>query len=74
MKCNICGCVFPTVIDKHYVARDNGKTGIAAIVTHDEENLYDAFDCPACGCQMIAQERKRKHEFANIDDEENEDD
>ena len=21
--------------------------------------IYDAFDCPECGCQVIAQERKR---------------
>lgn len=26
-----------------------------------EENLYDAFDCPMCGCQVIAKERKRDY-------------
>lgn len=24
-----------------------------------EPTLYDAFDCPICGCQYIANERKR---------------
>lgn len=26
----------------------------------DEEKIYDSYDCPMCGSQVIAQERKRK--------------
>lgn len=46
----------------------------------DEEKIYDAYDCPMCGCQIIAQERKRNFESYSIDDfsddegEESEDD
>ena len=59
LKCKICECEFIPVIDKHYVARDNGKSGLSTTFANVEGNLYDAFNCPACGCQIIAQERKR---------------
>lgn len=61
MKRKICGCEFTPVIDKHYIARDNGESGIATAFKSNEGNLYDTFDCPACGCQIIAQERKRNY-------------
>lgn len=60
IKCKICGCEFVPVIDKHYIARDNGESGAATVFKRIECNIYDTFDCPACGCQIIAQERKRK--------------
>lgn len=28
----------------------------------DEEKIYDAYDCPMCGSQIIVQERKRNFE------------
>lgn len=59
MKCNVCGCDFPPVIDKHYVSRDCCTTGVATVFRNDEVKIYDTFDCPNCGCQVIAQERKR---------------
>lgn len=59
MKCKVCGCDFPPVHEKHYVARDNEKSGLVATLDSIEGKLYDAFDCPMCGCQVIAQERKR---------------
>lgn len=60
LKCKVCGKEFEANLERHYVARDIGKTGLAAAFgNNDEENLYDAFDCPYCGCQLIAQERKR---------------
>lgn len=60
IKCKVCGCEFTPVIDKHYIARDNDESGIISTAfKYVEGNLYDTFDCPACGCQIIAQERKR---------------
>ena len=60
IKCKICGCEFPLIINDHYIARDNSKTGFAAALqANDEAKIYDAFDCPHCGCQVVAQERKR---------------
>lgn len=59
LECKVCGCKFNAIVEKHYVARDNGKTGLAiAFSSTNEESLYDAFDCPMCGCQVIAKERK----------------
>ena len=59
LKCKICGKEFEATNERHYIARDNCKTGLANIVSNDEVKLYDAFNCPSCGCQVIAQERKR---------------
>lgn len=59
IKCKVCGCEFTPVIDRHYITRDNGESGLTAAFKSVEGKLYDTFDCPACGCQIIAQERKR---------------
>lgn len=64
IKCKICGCEFVPVIDKHYITRDNSESGAATVFKRIEGNIYDTFDCPACGCQIIAQERKRN--FVNV--------
>lgn len=62
LECKVCGTKFNAIVEKHYVARDNGKTGLAvAFGSNSEESLYDAFDCPMCGCQVIAKERKRSY-------------
>lgn len=65
LKCKICGKEFEANLDRHYVARDNGKTGITVAISNSEEKLYDAFDCPACGCQVVVQERKRQYIVPN---------
>lgn len=61
IKCNICGCEFTPVINNRYTARDNDVTGLATAFKSNEGKLYDTFDCPACGCQKIVQERKRAY-------------
>lgn len=74
LKCKICGTEFPAIRERHYIARDNGKTGLSsAFGSNDEEKIYDSFDCPMCGSQIIAQERKRILEperICNFDDAE----
>lgn len=67
IKCEVCGCTIVPKIENHYVARDPEKTGVAETLCHNEGKCYDAFDCPACGCQIITQERKR---VAFLDEEE----
>lgn len=59
LKCKICGTEFPAIKDKHYTARDNGVNGglSQSLNGKREENFCD---CPNCGCQVIAKERKRK--------------
>ena len=73
LECKICGTKLNAIVERHYIARDNGQTGfVAALSSNDEERLYDAFDCPACGCQIIAKERKRSY-IPYIPDEDEED-
>lgn len=62
LKCKICGTEFPAIKEKHYIARDNNRTGAVVVFAKDEEKTYDAYDCPMCGSQIIVQERKRNFE------------
>lgn len=62
LKCKICGTEFPAIKERHYIARDNNKTGAVVVFSKDEEKIYDAYDCPLRGSQVIAQERKRNFE------------
>ena len=59
LKCKVCGTEFPALEEQHYIAKDNGRTGAVVVISKDEEKIYDAYDCPMCGSQIIAQERKR---------------
>ncbi len=61
--CNVCERDFPLIFKEHKVVRDLGKKAnfAGAFTSQDEEVLWDAFDCPYCGCQYIAQERKRPY-------------
>lgn len=71
LKCKICGTEFPSIKERHYIARDNSRTGAVAVISKDEEKIYDSYDCPTCGSQIIAQERKRILEperICNFDD------
>lgn len=70
LKCNVCGHEFDATTERHYIARDPGVTGaFSTLDSHDEENLYDAFDCPTCGSQYVAQGRKRKYILPKEDEE-----
>ena len=78
LKCKICGTEFPAIEERHYIARDNSRTGAVVVISKDEEKIYDAYDCPMCGSQIIAQERKRDFEpettagFSDNEDKEKE--
>ena len=71
-KCDVCGKEFDLKVEDKYVARDDRKSGMAAALSGKEETLYDAFDCPFCGCQNVIQERKRVYvdeaEMVEIDE------
>lgn len=73
LECEVCGTKFNAIVEKHYIARDNGKTGLTASLGVIEGNLYDAFDCPMCGSQVIAKMRKRSNYIPLINNEENDD-
>lgn len=70
-KCKVCSKEFELQKKIHYIARNAGKSGLAALAGGNEETLYDTFDCPHCGCQNIMQERKRSYmNVENVDEEE----
>lgn len=67
LKCVVCGTEFPAIEEMHYIARDNKEIGLSAqIGSTKEEKIYDAYDCPMCGSQIIAKERKRLMEPMDI--------
>ena len=55
MKCNVCDTEFEPLKENKYTAK--GKNFLTL-----EENEYDCFDCPKCGCQVIASKRMPKVE------------
>lgn len=63
LECKVCGCNFNPVKQNHYIVRDNEKTSslAAAFSSNTESTLYDAFNCPQCGCQIVTQQRKRAY-------------
>lgn len=50
MKCNVCGHEFTPKKEDRYEAVKPAP--LFQCATH-----YDCFDCPVCGCQIVAQER-----------------
>lgn len=73
--CAVCGAKLELNKLYHYIARDDGATGLVTAFTKEqEEPMYDAFDCPVCGCQYIAQERKRTLDDVVYDNEPCDDD
>lgn len=62
LKCKVCGKEFEAVKENHYVAREGLKSGAFVDLASTEEKTFDAFDCPYCGCQYVAGERKRNLE------------
>lgn len=74
LECEVCGTKFNAIAEKHYIARDTEKIGLVASFGVTEGNLYDAFDCPMCGSQILAKMRKRSYYILPITDEEIEND
>ena len=50
MKCEVCGNEFIPKKENKYVAVEK-----AALFSPSK--FYDCFDCPSCGCQIVAKER-----------------
>ena len=53
MKCNVCGHEFTPKKEDRYVATKTNYHLIGGVLT----TIHDCFDCPECGCQIVAQER-----------------
>ena len=69
-KCKVCNKEFELQRKDHYIARDNGQMGLSALAGGSEEELYDTFDCPHCGCQNVMQKRKRRYIDIEVAEEE----
>lgn len=50
MKCNVCNHEFEPKKESRYVAIERGAM-------FSPNKYFDCFDCPVCGCQIVAQER-----------------
>ena len=37
LKCKVCGTEFHAIEERHYIARDNSRTGAVAVISKDEE-------------------------------------
>lgn len=51
--CKVCGRDFPLIAENNYVVRENGRRGLQTVVSDYEEKMFNAFDCPHCGCQNV---------------------
>lgn len=61
LKCKICGTEFPAIKERHYIATNDVSTLVLSpLLEKEERKLYNCFDCPMGGSQVVAQERKRK--------------
>jgi len=63
--CEVCGGIYRPEKSQHYIARGKDTAGVFDKLTKGEVSIYDAYDCPHCGAQMIAQERKRIYDEAD---------
>lgn len=58
--CDTCGREFALMYEDRYTVRDERNSGLmASIGSEAEPAMWDAFDCPYCGCQNRVHSRKR---------------
>lgn len=60
MVCKVCKFDFELTRDIHYIARD-AEERLSLFAPREERDLYDAVDCPKCGCQIILGKRLRPY-------------
>lgn len=60
--CDVCGRDFPLIAEERYTVRGAEESGLATVVSFEEADRYDAFDCPHCGCQNAVNLRLRELE------------
>jgi DNA-directed RNA polymerase subunit RPC12/RpoP len=62
-KCVVCGSKIPLrICDVYQVAEP--RTVVGAIT--QPEKVFDAIDCPHCGCQMLLKVRMPKVEIVEV--------
>lgn len=59
-ECEVCGSkIVPRKANRYVVKALEIAPGMANVITGEKkvERYYDAYDCPTCGCQIIAKRR-----------------
>ena len=59
VKCSICGEQVELRKENRYEVVI--EAGVLQKSLGAKDHLYEAFDCPQCGCQIVAQQRKRAY-------------
>lgn len=73
IKCHVCGAPINLTKKSHYIARAGVEIGLSASFgTNKEPVLYDAVDCPICGCQNILGVRERMLSVGQKEDDDDE--
>ncbi len=54
--CKVCGRDFPLIAEEHSTVKEPSPTGLTALGGVPIK-MFDAFDCPHCGCQNVMQQR-----------------
>lgn len=67
VKCTACSRLFELDRKIHYIARANVNSVIASALVGTDYKLFDAFDCPRCGCQNIIGDRKHAYNGINTE-------
>lgn len=62
--CEVCGNYINLESNSRYSVLEHLSVGLFSSKTLQPEiaRIYDAFDCPVCGCQFVAKERLRNAE------------
>ena len=69
LTCKVCGEEFyPKDEDRYVTAENKTSGGLAGALngTTEGPELYDSFDCPFCGCQVVAKRRLRNARIGEI--------
>lgn len=63
ITCPICRFKFHPTPETRYTAVEPTEEGICKLLSSVPQTRYDAFDCPACGCQMRVGMRFPRSDF-----------
>lgn len=69
LTCTVCGEEFyPKDEDRYVTAENKTSGGLAGALSGTVEGpeLYDSFDCPFCGCQIVVKGRLRNARIGEI--------
>lgn len=65
IRCNVCGKEFIPQAKERYTSKENMTSGgLSEAISGKSKgpDLFDCFDCPQCGCQMVVNRRLEKLE------------